>query len=1758
MDSNLLGADLERLFDLTELMQIGRWVLGLEPDDIGGQGARGSFATALAKRCVVEDATAALCDAVLSLRQGVDPAVVRIRDGRAEGPRLEAGDKLGPYVVEQRLGQGPLGTAYAARRGPDRFRIKLLFPHCTRDHSAVQRFLALNRRLEARGHAGLPTRIEALESEGRIALAHAHIEGETLDERVRRTGPSRLRDLWAVLRGTLEALASLHDRRIVHGNLSLSNVLVVPDGGSERVVLLDAGLDFLRAHLPPAAARRTAPELSAGDTPTPRSDVYAFGALLYQLMSGRPVFAGSNGDKTWLMPLTQDADPLSFHAPRGFVTGELDEFVMGLLERDPSRRPADAGVALEVLESLVELSVRRDSLLPQSELDSRAAALLEAPDDEVRAATLEAAVDQGADPGRVGEALRMAADDLESRPEALEARKRLLYRAAALFERSASDLDAAERTYQKLLAIDPADEIASARLERIYRRLGKHDRLVETLLARAEQSKSAQERAALFARMGNLLAVELDDTEQALVAFAHALAADPTETDYAEQIERLAGGDTQAWSDVLDSCSEAAGGEEATTEQKSRLLGYMGRWYASRLKRPDLAVQCYQTVLGTDPANDLALREMAELYREARLWKELAGVLVKRAGAAVTPSLGRELRAEAAAICAERLEDSAAAKRLYEQVLSEDPAHAQASRGLSDLHRRAGDLRACIAVLEARAAALRSDERRELLLEIAGIEEQSLSDAEAAARRYGCILVDTPDDLDALSGLERIYARLGRYPELVDNLQQQLALAVVPAQKTVLLERIAAIQAEEFLDRGLAADTLEQVLELDPRRESALEGLAEHYRDLGRLDDLARTLERQLELGLAPAARADKLASLAELLERLGQAEPALARWESVLEHSPDDVTALDRVARLRATLGDQERALVAIETMAAKATEPEEKARHFARAAELLVERGAIDAAIERYKRALEATPEDGSLLERLAKAHLARGDARAAASVLERRIEQAESDWGRARLCAELAKLQRDGLDHTALARETAERAVGYDPDNAQALLLLADMAYEASDLEQAVELYQKAGSGAGDPDVLSRHAAALAELGDSKQALAITGRWLALAPDDKEALRLGALLALDCGDFKRAAELASSWHDRLDSRQEFAERGEALYVLGESRRQLGDIDAARDALERAARLLPDDARPLSAVARIHEERGAWAELDRTLERNLDRVEPDARLDLYMKLGEVASRHLGDSDAAARRYLAALADNPKERRVLLKLLELYSAGKDWAKLVDVILEVTELVEDKSQQAKYLHTAARVAAQEMGDARRSIELYERALSLDPALPDAASEAADLYQSLDDADAAVRVLERCLRAVSAQGNRTAALSILDQLADVHLSQLRTEDAITATEAAYQLAPESERRGKLLAELYASEPARYASQAVRAQEELLREDPYRPEPYETLHSLYSEASRPDGVWCVCQALALLHRATPRQEAFFRLHRRQGPLSTPAHVTEDEWSALLMHPGADPQVTEVFRLIQPSIVTARTRPFEKLGHSLDQRVDPGGDAGGLASALGNAADVLGMNLPLIVHDKSLAGAIALLRSNPAALALGTAGLSPDLPARKAAFVAAAHLSYFRPGVYARFLIPTRAALKAWLLAAIKLIAPRLPIAPDLEGPTAEAHQILARVMVGPARDQLAEPVSELLRRGATVDLARWVNAVDLTADRAGLLLADDLATALALVKISRDGATSVPIAERMRQLYRYSVSDAYLSLRSHLRVDVGHGQRVSLDA
>src|SRR6185312_2036210 len=124
---------------------------------------------------------------------------------------------------------------------------------------------------------------------------------------------------------------------------------------------------------------------------------------------------------------------------------------------------------------------------------------------------------------------------------------------------------------------------------------------------------------------------------------------------------------------------------------------------------------------------------------------------------------------------------------------------------------------------------------------------------------------------------------------------------------------------------------------------------------------------------------------------------------------------------------------------------------------AKLLESRGDRDGAIGRYKLALEANPKDAGASAALRAAYAARGDAVSVVELIEKELPTAENNLGKARLHAELARLQRDQLRDDAKAEASAKLAFELDPSNPDAQLVLGDIAYEAQRFIEACKYYE-----------------------------------------------------------------------------------------------------------------------------------------------------------------------------------------------------------------------------------------------------------------------------------------------------------------------------------------------------------------------------------------------------------------------------------------------------------------------------------------------------------------------------------------------------------------------------------------------------------------------------------------------------------------------------------------------------------------------------
>ncbi len=221
------------------------------------------------------------------------------------GPRLSTPAPLlgtvlaSRYEIRALLGRGGMGEVYeAVDRQLDRtVALKVLRPELAADRRFLVRFRREARTSARLSHPGIVAVHDVGEDEGRAFIVMEYVPGRTLGQIVRDEGavaPARAARIGAA---AADALAHAHDRGVVHRDVSPGNVMVTPDG---EVKVLDFGIaraarGSARSGSPSAhgTVAYVAPEQARGEASDQRADVYALGAVLYELLTGRPPFEGA-------------------------------------------------------------------------------------------------------------------------------------------------------------------------------------------------------------------------------------------------------------------------------------------------------------------------------------------------------------------------------------------------------------------------------------------------------------------------------------------------------------------------------------------------------------------------------------------------------------------------------------------------------------------------------------------------------------------------------------------------------------------------------------------------------------------------------------------------------------------------------------------------------------------------------------------------------------------------------------------------------------------------------------------------------------------------------------------------------------------------------------------------------------------------------------------------------------------------------------------------------------------------------------------------------------------------------------------------------------------------------------------------------------------------------------------------------------------------------------------------------------------------
>jgi eukaryotic-like serine/threonine-protein kinase len=286
---------------------------------------------------------------------------------------LTPGTRLGVYEITALVGEGGMGRVFRATdtKLKRQVAIKILPPALAADHDRLARFQREAEVLASLNHPHIAGIYGLEESAGVTALVMELVEGEDLSQRIAR-GALPLDETLPIAKQIADALEAAHAQGIVHRDLKPANIKLRPDG-TVKVLdfglaksLLPAGADEDPAHSPTITAATRAgvilgtaaymsPEQARGRATDKRADLWAFGCIVYELITGRPVFARDTLTDTIAAVVTTEPDwtRLPASTPAG-----LRRLLRRCLEKDPKRRLRDiADARLDIEEALADETV---------------------------------------------------------------------------------------------------------------------------------------------------------------------------------------------------------------------------------------------------------------------------------------------------------------------------------------------------------------------------------------------------------------------------------------------------------------------------------------------------------------------------------------------------------------------------------------------------------------------------------------------------------------------------------------------------------------------------------------------------------------------------------------------------------------------------------------------------------------------------------------------------------------------------------------------------------------------------------------------------------------------------------------------------------------------------------------------------------------------------------------------------------------------------------------------------------------------------------------------------------------------------------------------------------------------------------------------------------------------------------------------------------------------------------------------------------
>ncbi|MCY1047768.1 Adventurous gliding motility protein K [Corallococcus sp. bb12-1] len=1276
-------------------------------------------------------------------------------------------------------------------------------------------------------------------------------------------------------------------------------------------------------------------------------------------------------------------------------------------------------------------------------------------------------------------------------------------RLAALYEDDLKrDQEAAAR-YQAILARIPSHAAALAGLGKLSYRMKNWEGLVVVFDAEVTAAEDAKGKAARMYKAAEILEERLGRPEDAIARYNACLQLQPGYLPAQKALTRLY--ERQGRFAELVSMFEQDLLQTNDRDQLITTLNKMAVIYEDRLGDLDHAIECMKRILDLASDHLPTLRNLARLYERAGRYRELLETNDLEASFAGDTKQVLSLLHRNAEILDEHLKDRVGAISAYERVLALSPSYLPALKALGRLYAQDARWEKLIDMYRAESEISTStDQAAALIYKIGELYEHRLKQENEALASYQEALMLAPSYFPALRALARIHRAHGAWENLVEVLRADAANRTDPLERANALYQAAAIWEDQLARPELAIDGYQEVLRLTPGHAATLRALERLYVTQDNVKELVAILDRETQVGQTPSAKVTAYLKLARLyLDRFQEPSRAAQCCESVLGLEPGNFSALTLLERIR--VSDRPRRAELRSRIADRVTDPRlSSALRLLAAADQ--EKGPpTERTLDVYQRAFDEDPSD---------ARLAFG--------LERVLRQTGDTAGLSRMYAMRLAVTTDPTEALELLLRAAELAEGKNGNLEQAAALYHQalelqaqclpalqgarrVALRRSDFATARTMLETEAKASRDAKGAIEGFVAAAKLAVQKLNDPDGGAALYRMALERDPLHPGAATGLEELLAQRggSSDLAALHERRAEARlaQRDAEAAAAAYVTAARLHNvaLGDRNRALAVLEKALAARPGFPDALETRGLLLLEGQQYAEAAAMLSQRVQQGgDPRVLAQHHLTLGGLYQTHLNDLNRAAAHLQTALATLPRHPEALERLATVYAQGRNFGGAVDCLRRLLDQDLPTDARARFTVELARIHDEGLGDAASATALYRKALELTPGEPALVDRLVALYERARNLPELAQMLDAQAAATVASDVKRAA-SLRMRVASLYAGPLSEPARATAIyrQVVEQDAQNTQARAAL-AELYGRDTNSYPL-AIEEHRQLLRQDPGRVESLHALFKLWEAQKQQDKAFAISAVLTFMRATNEVEQSFYTEGRARQPQEPREGLSQTDVDTVLMHPAARGQMTELLRAVGDQLSKVYPPQFEMLG------VNPKTDKLKPDSAVFKAVRVVAQNFGVEEFEVYLArrGMMQLETTEPLSLCVGQ-DVVRRFNAREQKFlIGKAVLGLLnKTAVLAKLSDGETSDLFG---NAIRIHAPQFNgLGRRNDDTTKQLKKAFSRkalkALEGPAQTLAEQP---------KLDVASVVDALNFSADRAGLLVCGDPSVGLTMV-------------------------------------------------